>query len=92
MSALQVLISRGPVAGTFEVAVFERQFDIVEDHGVELLDACRGFQQRAAHFSRTDDRDVFVFGDGLDFIIVEFAKIQTVFQANHVNLQSVKLH
>jgi hypothetical protein len=71
------------LVGMRDVAMLQRNLDIVEHHYVETGDSIVALEQFAAHFGGNDGGNVFMFGDGLDFVGREIAKIQTVFKAKH---------
>ncbi|HNJ76126.1 MAG TPA: hypothetical protein PLE72_05135 [Azospira sp.] len=69
--------------GMRDMAMLQRDLDIVEHHDVQAGNAIVGLEQFAAHFGGNDGGNVFMFGDGLDFFSREIAKVQTVFKAKH---------
>lgn len=83
----EVLANPGKVVGALGEAPFAGVGYVVLDHRVDVLDPVSATEHLEAHFGGNNERDVFVFGNGLHFLRVEFTKFQTFFQAQHDNLQ-----
>jgi hypothetical protein len=83
MRAQEMLVGHSQLAGMFRPAVFKRDFNIVENHGVQLHHTFVAFQQLATDLGGHNDGYVFVFGNSFDLVLIQFAEIQTVFKTEH---------
>jgi hypothetical protein len=92
MSALEMLVGHCQLAGMFRPAVFKRDFNIVENHGVQFHHTFVAFQQLATNLGGHNYRYVFVFGNRFDFVVIQITEIKAVIKAEHGHSPLATLH